>query len=345
MDKIIKELGIDENYTKPPRKQKKFNHVRDNIPLLEDYNHMADILVLPNTAGVNGNGFRYLLVCTDIATNEFDIEPLKNKDSKTTLEALKKMFKRKYIGKPYASIRTDGGGEFKGVFQKWLYDNDIFHGVSLPHRHTQLSNVESLNKQLGRLFVGYLNSIEEKTQRPYYKWTDIVDQVRDLLNNYRYTTPVENVEKLKDYKYPFYESGVESKYKVGDIVHRQLDYPENALGNQQETSSFRVGDYRFSKVPQKVTKVLYYTGAVPHRYLLDGIKNASFTESQLMKSKETEQKFKVYKIIGRKKDKGKVYYLIWWKGHLKKDATYEPRSELIKDVPLLVQRYEEDEEI
>eukprot|EP00981_Chlorochromonas_danica_P010827 scaffold3440_cov166-Ochromonas_danica.AAC.1 len=96
------------------------------------------------------------------------------------------MFKRKYIKKPYASLKTDGGSEFKGVFHKWLQNNEIMHKVSLPFRHKQMANVESLNRQLGRLFNGYMNTKEEETGKRYREWTDIVDIVRKELNEHRH---------------------------------------------------------------------------------------------------------------------------------------------------------------
>ena len=114
---------------------------------------MADLLQLPKTS----KGYTHLLVVVDLASSEFDIEPLKSTTAEATLDAMLKMFKRKYVKKPYASIRTDGGSEFKGVFHKWLYDNSILHKTASPYRHKQMANVEALNKQLARLFNGYMN--------------------------------------------------------------------------------------------------------------------------------------------------------------------------------------------
>jgi len=55
------------------------------------------------------------------------------------------MFKRKHLNKPYASIRTDDGTEFKGVFKKYLDEERILHRAGLPTRHSQVENAESLN--------------------------------------------------------------------------------------------------------------------------------------------------------------------------------------------------------
>ena len=145
MDAIIKKLGIDETFSKPTKKPKKFTTVKQNIPMKEDMNFMADLLFLPETK----DKYRYLLTVFDLASNEFDIEPLKNKEPSDVLKAMKEMFTRKFIKKPYGSIATDAGNEFKGVFRKWMYDESIFHKTTMPDRHTQMANVESLNKQLG----------------------------------------------------------------------------------------------------------------------------------------------------------------------------------------------------
>ena len=50
----------------------------------------------------------------------------------------------------------------------------------------------------------------------------------------------------------------------------------------------------------------------------------------------------VQKIIGKKKVKGKIYYRVKWKGYPDSEATWEPRKNLIEDVPILVNEYEND---
>jgi len=278
MDKIIKKLKIDETFTKAGKKQKVFNKVKNNIPLIEDFNFMADLLLLPETK----EGFKYLLVVVDLATDEFDIEPLKNKTPADVLNGIKKMIKRKYIKKPYASIRTDDGNEFKGVFHKWLYDNSILHKVALAGRHKQLGNVEVLNSQLGRLFNGYMNMKEEETKKIYKEWTDILNFVRKELNAIRKKELNFDVENYP--AFDFKKAG-KSKYKIGDLVYEKLDHPQNALGQKQPTANFRVGDYRYSKQPKKIIKIIYMNDEPFYRYMLEGIKNASYSSLELMPSK------------------------------------------------------------
>ena len=324
MKAILEKLKIDETFTKNRNvKQKQFNHIKNNIPLLEDYNFMADLIEFPLTKKNN----KYLLSVVDLATDEFDIEPLKNKTPKDVLDGFKNMFKRKLIKKPYASIRTDNGNEFKGIFNKWMEDEEIFHKVNLPNRHSQMANVEALNKQLGRLFNGYMNHKEETTGKVYREWDDIVNIVRKELNTIR----KKNLQpyNINDYSIPNLDKN--PKFKVGDIVHYKLDWAENALGHKQPTPNFRVGDYRYSRAPKKIIKVLYMNDYPYYRYLLEGIPNASYSEYQLLMSVEKETKYKVKSIIGKRIKNKVVEYLIWWDGYKKKDATWEKETQLIKD--------------
>lgn len=321
---LIKKLNIDERYTKPRlEKQKVFNSIKHNIPMVEDVNFMADTLYLPETK----EGFKYLLVVVDLATNDFDIEPMKNIDTKTTAAAFQTMMKRKYLNFPNF-IRTDDGTEFKDKFTKMLTKNDVLQKIALPKRHKQLANVESLNRQLGRIFNGYMNMKEKSTGKVYREWLDIIDTVRKDLNKIRRVDLKKNVS---DYDYPIFDPDTEAKFKVGDMVHEKLDYPENALGNKQPTENFRVGDVRFSMVPKKIERVIYMNTYPYYRYILSGIKNASYSEYELIKSRFRTERYKVKSIIDSREVGRSKEYLVWWKGYKKKDSTWEPRKNLIQD--------------
>lgn len=321
MNKILNKLNINETYTKKVSLPK-FDQVKSNIFPMSGYNFMADLLHLPQTK----EKYNYLFVIVDLWSNAFDIEPLKSKTSQEVLEAMKKIFNRKYIQKPKASLRTDNGTEFQGVFHKWLYDNDILHREAEPHRHKQLANVENLNKTLGRLFNGYMNKKEEETGKIYKNWSDIIIFVRDELNKIR---------KLKDGD-PFDKDFIKEsinvvpKYKIGDVVYRKVERPMNALGHYQNTTNFRVGDYRWDiKNPRKINHILFYPNNV--RYILNQFPHVSYTENELMPAETKEETYTIKKIIDKRKNKKQIEYLIWWNGYLKKDATWEPQKELLKD--------------
>lgn len=323
MQNILNKLGIDETLQKKPKKEKVFTKIADNIPKEANYNYMADLLELPETK----QGFKYLLVMVDLATHEFDIEPIKNKSANVTLDAMKKIFKRGILKKPYSSLQTDNGGEFMGSFHDFLYENNIYHARAMKDRHSQMSMVESLNRTLGRLFSGYMNSKEMETGKQYNQWDDVIDTVRKELNKHR-KQPAGNTVKAN---YKFFDTKSEPAFKVGDVVHRLLDAPRDALGNEQPTKEWRMGDIAWETNPRAIKKIVYYSGAIPFRYILDGLPRVSFTDIQLKPSKEKESKFVVNKIIGRKQEKKIVYYLVWFKKELKKDATWLPKDQLIED--------------
>lgn len=324
---LIEELGIDETFTKPIKKETKFTRVKSVIYPEEDYNFQADLLELPKTK----EGFKYLLVVVDLWTDEFDVEPIKTKTSNVVLSAFKKIIKRKHLNLPEASMRTDGGGEFKGDFSKFLFNKSILKKTAMRGRHQQMANVERLNRTLGRLLTGYMNKKEKQLNKVYREWTDILPQVRNKLNKIRKKNP-------KKYRFTRVKM-VKPKYKIGDMVHYKLtpSQAEDSLGNPV-SGGFRTGDRRWSKKARKIKQIFGYTGDVPVRYQLSFLPNVSFSETELLKSGEEEEVFIVREIIEDKRG----YYKIWWSGFPKKEATWEKKSKMKKDIPDLVKDYEKN---
>ena len=329
MQALYKKFNIDTTFQRRQPKDKIFNHVWDQIPHLDNYNYEADLLMLPEYS----KGFKYLFVVTDLASDDFDIEPLKAKTSEEVLTAYKKMLTRNYIGIPIGSIRTDGGNEFQGVFNKFLLEHHVDHRVGLANRHKQQCVVENLNKTLSKLFNGYLNHIEEKTGKTFNDWTDIINQVRTGLNKIRHINLSSTVD-LDDYPVFNIEDAGQPKYKEGDIVYEKLDQPQNAFGKTQPTNNFRIGDYTYSKIPKKVIRVLYMRSYPWYRYLLKGLSNVSYSESELMKSSEDVEKQAIKKIIKKRVVNKLNQYLVWFKGDLRKDAIWQTQEDLLKDITL-----------
>lgn len=291
---ILEDLNINEKFTKRINRPREFNKVKDNVPLVPDWNCMCDLWFGPTAKF----GFRYCFAIVDLATDAFDIEPIKNKEPATVLKAMQKCFARDYVKEPLYSLKSDSGTEYKGVFHKWLYDESILHKVALAHRHASMGNIESLNLQLGRLFNGYMNQMEEKTGKRCVNWTDIVPIVREKLNAVRKKSVPENIN---EYEYPVQEDlkevtvkskksekplvryeRIEPKYKVGRYVYRYLDHPKDALGKNQPTAQRRQGDYNWDRVARRVEKVVTMGGRGPtYRYVLEDLPNVSYTENQL----------------------------------------------------------------
>jgi hypothetical protein len=274
MQELLNKLKINETYTKPIRNIK-FDKVKANTYPKAGYNFMCDLLHLPKTK----YRYSYLLVVTDLWSNSFDIEPVRYKTPEDVLKAMKKIMTREYIPDIKASLRTDAGTEFKGIFHKWLYDENILHRVAIPNRHQQLANVENLNKLLGRLLNGYMNTIEEQTGKPFKQWVEAVDIIRKDLNEIRYR---QDGDPQKDIMTP--PTDLKPKFKIGDLVYYKTERPMNALGEFQPTNNFRQGDYRFNiKDPKTIKAILYYPKNI--RYILNDREKESYAEPELILKK------------------------------------------------------------
>jgi len=311
MKGLKQSFSIDDTYTKlyrRPTKPSEMTKVKDQIPLIEDYNYMADILYLPT----DKFGFNKLLVICDIARDDFDIEKMKGETAEEALSAFKKMQKRNIIKIPYASLLTDGGSSFKGVFHKYLYENGVNHRVARVGRHHQLSNVDSLCRQLGDIFNGIMNIKEAETGKRSKAWTHAIDEVREKLNKYRISRGVKLPKDITTHEYPIFDNLkpkiktikrkggdlkeddindypieeqeykiIKPKYKIGDLVNVLYQEPYAMTDKKQNTNNFRMGDLRLEKKKRKVIKVLYYSGPNPYRYLIEGLPNASYTEQEI----------------------------------------------------------------
>ena len=369
--KLMQTLGVSNevlDLTKNVHAPKKFNSVKQNVPLIENYNLMADLLYLPEDSKTK---YKYLLVVTDLANNNFDVAPLRDRDSKTVLDAMIKMFKNShYIKKPMSSISVDSGSEFKDVFASWCKNNNIFLKVSMPARHSQQSNVESLNRVLGRVLNNYMNQQEFKSGKSYHDWVDALPIVVKELNDIRdkslpkdiyevkysnfdpATTEVKTTEELNPKYIEINElftgltDGKEyemqlPKFKVGDVVMRLLDKPKNILGHNENTDQFREGDVRYDfNQPRKITRILYMNNEPYYRYILNGFPNVSYSASELRKTKEKVEKHIINRISDRFKKNGQTYYKVHWKDAKNNKPSWEPRDELIKDIPDLVEAYD-----
>lgn len=306
---IIKDFGGNEKFTKRRiTKRSKFPQPEQNSYDQNGSKHKGDQLMIDIAEYPTASfGYKYLLVCTDLATRDFDIEKMKNKDSQTVLNAMMKMFDRKYIDLPKYYMISDNGGEFKNVFHRYLYDRDVFHKQVLVGRHSQLAPVDSLINQLNRIFNAYMNMKEEETGKVFKNWTDIIDTVREELNKFRHIDETElakrkdpivertevvkvpRIIKTKDEKGKITKTTelVEEtkfkkpKFKVGQDVYILLELPKNALGKKQ-IGSFRTGDYRVDKERHRISEIVYMNGPGPtFRYILEDVPFVSFEESQL----------------------------------------------------------------
>jgi len=329
--KIIDKMGFDEYLTKSNAVQKKYNKFVNSVVPEKDFNYMADLLMLPTT----DEGYKYLLVVTDLATSLFDCEPMKNKEGKSTVEAYKQIVKRKILTFPEISLKTDGGTEFKKDFKTFMEAHDVWVKTSQAYRHKQMSPVESLNNTISRLLNNYMNQKSLELEEHYNNWTDVLPMIRKELNKYR----KRDLRKLKEYQQQHQFNPIEAgepKYKIGDLVHYKLERPHDILGKAIEgNNKFRQGDLKYSIEVKKIVDVLYYHDAPWFRYKLENMPHVSLSEHELKLAKDNkhqnETNYIVKKIIDKRTQNKQTQYLVWWSKYLKKEATWESEKSLLED--------------
>ena len=110
-----------------------------------------------------------------------------------------------------------------------------------------------------------------------------------------------------------------------------MDRPTDIRGTPINDSKFRMGDRMFSLETRKIVDILCYPSKPFYRYKLHDMVNVSYSASELKQSEQTDNYFIMKKIIGVKTVAKRKYYLAWWKGELKKDATWESAEKLLED--------------
>ena len=331
---LLSKLGIDkeDEMTKPATKETTFTKVRDVVYKKRGYNFMSDLIELPND-----EGYKYLFVIVDLFSDNIDFEEMKTKKATEALSALKTIAKRPYISlKTAYTLATDGGNEFKGAFQKFLYNNSIYHKTSRPSRHSQQANVERANRTVSRLLNAVMNKDEKETGIVSRSWRKALKDMRTELNKIREKKEQRNFTRKRIYLR-------DTKYKIGQSVYYKLDSPQNISGGKVH-GTFREGDRRWSRQTRKIVNILPFQGDIPYRYVLSHMKNVSFTEAQLKLAKDQDKSelFLIDRIMDIRGSGKNKKIKIKWKGFQVSDATWEKYSEIMKTAPSLVKRFEDE---
>ena len=358
-----KDQELNQLYTKP--KVDKFKETPHNkFTELESY-YQADTLYLPD----DENGYKYLLVVVDTANGKTDAEPMKTLETREFVEGFKKIFQR--MGTP-KYIQTDSGSEFKKHVKKYFKDNKIMVKKTLVGRSRQNGLVEARNKQISRAIFKRQTAEEILTGEIERNWVDdlpyilkyinmnakddfkeklkaVEQEIQPLLKGtyMRYQTPTP--------KAPEVEVFTTEAYKFGQKVRVQLDKPISTKGDKLH-GRFRVTDIRFSPDVYTIDNIIIQDGQ-PIMYIVKNTKTnevlpVAYTTNQLLpidkiiKPSEDIQskksKYIVEKILDKKtdpKDK-RVYFYVKWKNYSEKESTWEPRSNLINEVPDLIKEYD-----
>ena len=352
MSKINTALGVTKStqqksraseLMKAPPKEKiqpKFNDFQKGASV------QVDLLYLPND-----NGYKYVLTAIDDATRLADAEPLKSSSAAAVLAAFKKILRRKYIQKPTIRLESDGGGEFKGVFQKWLDSNGIDHKVGRPGRSRQQALVEGMNRLLGVAIFTKQNADELRTGEESKDWVSDLPTVIRIYNQHTKKTRKSPEQRMKEVPPPQCKGSSCELLEKGDKVHVVKEKPSSIVDGKRLAGKFRATDLRWTVGTHTIIKVVVRAGSPP-LYKVDGI-NAMFPREQLKlaskvkagKDEATGGKFIPERIVDKKvmkknpKEKRRVHYKIRWKGYDSKGDTWESHAKFNRDRPDLVKAF------
>jgi hypothetical protein len=342
---------LDKLY-KVPKKDKGVNmpHFRAFKP---NQVHQADLLFLPED-----EGYKYALVVVDINNRRTDAEPLKNKTPSDVLTAFKTIYARGILKLP-AKIEVDAGSEFRGAVAKYFHDNDVTVRVAKTGRHRQQGMVERRNQIIGKALFKRMAGQELLTGETSKEWVEDLPKLIKAMNK---KTEGQKVKELPDA--PVCEGDSCKLLGIGDKVRVALDGPKDVADLKRLHGRFRSTDIRFDPTIRTIKEVLLKPG-YPPMYLLDGnvgarkVEPVAYTKNQLqlvdkeekypsgdlIKNINNKKTFTVEKLVGHKKEDGKLYLRVRWLGFKEKDDTYEPALQLMKEIPDLVKEYKKQHKL
>ena len=362
MDTVYKDLGLmstlkSKNDTsilkalyKPVKKDKGLNMPKFTYPK-KGLIIQADLLFMPDD-----NGYKYILVTVDNGSRMVDAEPLKTKDNKAVLAAFNTIFSRKIINEPKV-LEVDNGSEFKGNVLKYFQDKGIKVRVAQTGRHRQQALVEKANQTIGTILHKRMAAQEILTDQVSREWTNDLPKLIKSLNKYINKRETKRKKTQVNHDEPVCEGDSCNLLNIGDKVRVALDYPIDASKGKRLYGKIRQADIKWNPKPRTIKEVLMQPNQPP-LYLLDGpvsklkITPVAYTKNQLSLINEKEtlpdtkliqtkpDEYKVEKIVGKKKLNNRIYYKVRWFGFREKDDTFEPRVNLLQDVPDMVKDYE-----
>jgi hypothetical protein len=281
-----------------------------------------------------------------------DAEQMKIISSESVLKAFKEIFKRNYLTYPYF-ITLDRGKEFRNSdIITYFKKNGTNVKYALTGRHRQVANVERANQKIQTILFKRMANQELITGEPSKHWVSDLKPLIKVLNQ------KENKKKPLDKEiseFPIVDKYSGKLLKIGQKVRLLLDYPINNTNEARLNGKFRSTDIRWTTKIYKITEVLLKPG-FPPMYLTDANDNVARTKNQLLVVKDRVEQpnnkyirgnpetYIVEKILDKKLENRKTYYLIKWKSYSEREATWINSKELdrTKDLKELKRKFNEN---
>ena len=253
-------------------------HIKNNITQI-NWLHQIDVLYLPTSTF----GYKYCLVCVDVANSKVDAVALKNKDSNSIINGLIKIYNTRNILKLPKILQFDSGSEFKNKeVKEFLKNQNVAFRYTLTNRHRQNSVVEKANNYIGSLIMKYLTLKEIKNKKTSKVWHIHLDKIIKFMN-----TKIRKPKQINMEDDVVGSNFALDGFAIGQKVRKILDYPINSANNKRLGSVFRAGDQRFSNNIFRIKHIILNPN-MPPLYMLN-IENTdkidarvAYTKNQLL---------------------------------------------------------------
>jgi hypothetical protein len=197
-------------------------------------------------------GYKFILIAVDIFTRVAFAEPIKDKTPLSVLTAFKK-----FEVTPNA-VYHDSGHEFKGVFLKYLNDNQIVDLKANIGDHNSLGIIDRFSRTLKTMIAKYMTA---QNTAIYY------DKVNDLIQAYN-NTPHSALGDIAPYSVM---NSIEYYRQVQMINMEKLKFNQSI--NKTLSHNMKVGDTVRIKLKKKLFQKGYEVNYSPQTYRIASIEN------------------------------------------------------------------------
>ena len=195
-------------------------------------------------------GYNFILIAIDIFTRLAYACPIKNKKPESVLEAFES-----FDIKPL-SIFHDSGNEYKGVFLKYLNDNDIVDLKADIGDHNSLGVIDRFSKTFKTIVSKYM-TINDTTK--YYP------EINKIIKSYN-NTPHNSLNNIKP------DDIIDNKENydtVNDINFAKMKFNKSVM--KKSINNFKVGSYVRIKLKKELFKKGYEVTYSKKSYQIENI--------------------------------------------------------------------------